>query len=1139
MSLYTSVLEGVAGFQQKYLPGTIRPEKTAAGRVGGFFKDVVGTMASGYRVSPQGGVAFEEEERSAKLYSETKEAFDTASSSLTQERNTQVTAQKKRSAEGGYDIKTGPGTFAGTLGKSGGPQHVPEEIPEAPTGPQLAKMVTKEKMAEELQRMIKNGYLPERSKAGGMLASGISGLTMGVLSEDFENPLTIAQYREKPITGAEQVGRVGSQVVGAIPTYVTMAKTIGAGVQAVGPQALRAVAAENPLFWNAVVLNGGQELVEMGVRKGTGQEYGTGNFVMGMMFGGAVDGLRFGVLKNVDAGAVRKQINDAVGTLSDKTGKIPTMDEVYTHLRDNLVPGTNTTYRTAFAENRLMHYREKTPNIGVETEGRLARLTGPEKSGEPPIPKGDVPAKTPAPSLDEDAAISAIKEDALTKNLSDQDLELASLADGQYQSYVQNLPAYKRAWEGVKYVTNRLSRIRLLESYGQEGKTISRKMLNANYDETITIAKDLREVNSLPKITDQEAQNVGEHLFTRGQKALETPGEQAWASWYKNYMVTAAREQVALGMTVKDPATGKAIGQVKPDTYYIPHKVSPENEKLFAGWLRKYGMDKQTKSIQITETVARKVMAASKGKITSVDQAMRILRFQRMRPGMRAAHLELARSDIHGIPKEFLETDVRKILQSYMPEYRKRTSWVKEFGAQGKYGEKLDSLLKEANGNGRDVASMKQIVENVTGLSQAAVEKTGAFNPGVTTLSSKIRAFEAGTKLSPLTTVTNISDVAKAFGITGRVIPTLRSVVSGFLGKTVPAAMDMNIKGLTEDLGDGLIENIAKKSLKYGGFEFSERGVRGTVHRASVADAEIIVKRLSKMFGKGKSMSDIKDPGTFNRIVNENVFGTSYRRLLKYMEPEQADAAIKRGGLTAAEKELIGTRMVFETQPIAPQDVPYYANTPLGRIPYQFKTFAIKTSSFLNRHIIKEAKAGNFRPAVSFFIAAQTFGEASADARAFLIGKKRNEKIGPRMLENMMQIGGVGLVTDVLSSIMYGNYGGGLYKWLAGPFVSEVVDTLGLLREKTLQDAAAKLGKNQIRNVPYAGSFLKEGFMDDVTGFEGFNPSKNEQYSPGFPIPFKENFTGGEPEGTGRPSIPRPKVPKPPKPPRPPRPPRP
>ncbi len=1121
MSLYDSVL--------KALPGLNRPEDTALGRVKGFLGDVGGTIGAGFKYSPQGTIQSESEEKSSKMYEDNRKELDDLSSNLKIERQGAVTAQRTKIESGGFDIKSGGGTLVNNMSDM---KFAPDVIPEAPTGQEIATQFTKQEMAESLGELIKSGYLPQRSKLGGVAQSFVSSMTMGVVGrEDKSNPLTMAQIEAKPITTAESASRVAGALAGALPTYSLMARAIGTTAMKVGPQSLRTVASENPMFWSAIVENGGQEIAEMAVRKGTGQEYGASNFVLGMMFGGTVDALRLGVLKNVDTAAARAQINKAVGDLQTANGKTPTMDEVYENIKDQMVAGTTVPYRMAFSEDRMLYYREKTPNLRPLGESRLINYKGPRNI----TPQGDTPAVPPTPrsDIEEKTLLSSIEEDAMRKEIADDDLELMALSDSSYQSYVENLPAVKKAWEGLKYVTSRLVKTRLLESYGLEGKTISRKMLSANYDETILKSQDFKEINSLPKITDQEAQKVGDHLFSRGKIPLETPAEQAWGNYFKNYMVSAAREQLALGMSVKDPATGKVIGQVKPDTYYIPHNVSKENQKLFSGWLRKYALDPQTKSIIINEKIARKVMEASKGKIKSVDEAMRILRFQKMRPGMRSGHLELARSDIHGIPKDFLETDVRKILESYIPEYRKRTSWVKQFGAQGKYGEQLDSLLREASANGKDVNSMRAIVENVTGLQQAAIEKTGSFSPGVQTMSSKIRALMAGTKLSFLTSVTNVSDVSKAFGITGRVIPTMRAMFNGFLGPRVPAAMDMNIKGLAEDLGDGYIEQGAKLALRVGGFERTEAGVRGTVHNASVADASIIVKRLNKILGSGKRLSEIKDPSTIKRVLDENIFGVSYRRLLKYMD--NPDEAIARGHLTPQEKDLIGTRMVYETQPISPQDVPYYANNPLGRIPYQFKTFSIKTAAYLNKHIVQEAKAGNVRPLVAFFAASQVFGEASADFRAFLIGKKRTEKIGARMMENMLQVGGLGLVTDVLSSIMYGNYGGGLYQWLVGPAIKESVDTLNLLRENTPQDAAEKFGKRMVRNVPVIGPFVKEGF--GPLGIEGLNPSQSDTYSPGFPVPFKDFFLGtqksGSPQPPRPPSVSRPRVPRPPSAPRP------
>ncbi len=1126
MSLYTSALSALSGVQ-KALPGLDRPEDTALGRVKGFLGNVAGTIGAGFNFSPQGDIAYEEDQRSNKLYEDAKSSLEPLSQQLKTQETQQRTQQNQDIASGKYAVKTGPGTFAGNLSAKnvGGANNLPQldEIQKAPTGRELATAFTKQQMTEELGKMIDNGYMPQRSVAGGIMASAINGLTLGTIGgEDPNNPLTAAQIKAKPISGAEQVGRFGAQMVGGLPTYALLGGAISEGMAKVGPQALRAFAAENPLFWTALVENGARETADMAIRKGTGQEYGPANFMFGMMMGGAVDALRYGPLKNVDSVQVRQQINNTMQELRSSTGRLPSMEEAYTHLKDKIVPGTNMSYSSVLRENRMLYYREKTPPP-PEQGGRLPEPVNPKPSSD-----GEVPVKTPQPenngkALADEITSSKIQEDVANKSLADKDLELMMAADSAHRSYVENLPEYKKFWEGAKKMLRHTATIRELEHYGPEAKQISKKMLNANYKEVNMKAEDFRSLQTLPDITDQEAQAVGQHLLSRGQKPLQTPAEIAWGNWTKQYMTQAAREQVAQGMTVKDPTTGEVVGQVKPDTYYIPHMVSDENKKLFAGWLRKFGLDPETKSIKINDTVAKKVMEASKGKIKSIDEAMRILRFQQMRPGMRSGHLELARSDMHGIPERFLETDVRKVLKSYIPEYRRRLSWVQEFGAQGKYGEQLDSLLREAAANGRDTGTMKNIVENVTGLSKAAVEKTGAFSPEIQSLSSGLRSLAAGTKLSFLTSLNNIADVSKAAGLTGRVVPTLRNFATGFFGKRVPAAMDMNIRGLTDDLGDNWFAKFAKGSLKVGQFDRSEGGVRNVIHKAAVNDAEIIVKQLNKKLLGGRNMETIKNPSVGKRMFDENLSGVSYRRLSKYLDnPEEA---IKRGSLTQAEKDLIGTKSVYETQPISPQDVPYYSNNPIGRIPYQFKTFSIKTASFLNKHIVSELKAGNARPLVAYMTAAEIFGEASADARAAILGKKRNEKVIPRMLENIAQVGGAGLITDVLSSIMYGNYGGGLYAYIGGPSAKNIIDNLNLLREPTLSDAGQKFMQNNANSVPVIGPLVKNYLY----------PSKNNTYNPGFPIP----FTGGGSTKSALPGIPRPprapsiphvSVPRPPRP---------
>lgn len=366
-------------------------------------------------------------------------------------------------------------------------------------------------------------------------------------------------------------------------------------------------------------------------------------------------------------------------------------------------------------------------------------------------------------------------------------------------------------------------------------------------------------------------------------------------------------------------------------------------------------------------------------------------------------HLEKARQA--KLPPDFYERDPRKILSQYISDAYDRLADAKEFGGDDKI---LQDLIEKARTSGEDFEEIQDLVNRSLGREK--------FNKAMTQVSSFARTYNNLTKLS-LAAVTNLGDITKSF-TRNELYPTLKAMVQSFTkeGKEFAARAGVTSPVLKQFIQEQSGSNFAK---------INEAFFRLT----GFTKVESKLRQISA--NAGKNYVEV----LFNKLKN-NPSNTFVRRRLEQFGLD-ANELLKRG-LKPSDLIEAGYQAIADTQPISRTDLPFYWQSPTGKMLTQYKTFAYKQMDFAKKFIWNEAKKGNVKPLLTFLVTGVAIGEGVGDLKAYVRNRERPDKIGSRVMDNLLTIGGLGLATDFISNLQYNTMGGGLLKFVVGPTLSDI-----------------------------------------------------------------------------------------------------
>lgn len=993
------------------------------------------------------------------------------------------------------DRLTGEGTnvFAMRAGNTGVSQIKPKKplpIPPAPTAKDLALERSNEEVVREMVDLIYRGQQPQRSKLKGLAQTAASALTFGTLGgEDMKDPLKQAQYVIDPLTGDEKVARALTTVGVSLVPYTVTARMVGSAARQVG--FLNNLYQNNRFVYGALVENLGQELIEGTVRKGTGQEYGKAQFFQGLVMGGLFEGGFAGMrsLEGVTHQDILKQLNKIAENVAAEKGSYPSMNEVveYAFKHDLKMPNGQT-FQHVFRDSRLAYYRGKqkgTPGMDFPFEpprpsGDGLNRQGPEvekvesmlseefpgprmvpgrelTTAESPRDANGVPF--PEKEIDDLNDANIMTKQELTSDEIAQMFEKASAWEK-----AKGLPS--RMWNSRKVTLGRLLDAGWLSRQGAEGKRITEMIDAADQERAISIGNAMNSGYPVLKALKTPEQAVRAYDMISGKIKPESAEDQAFMSWWDGVWRDIGQKASDAGLEIKDSDGGtRPFSQVFQEAQqrgtFTPRFVDYDKVQEFLEKLGKAPKDKKEQWL----THMKNLIEGNSGgrmKFANLVEVERFFQKKSTRPTSSYGHLERAR-EAEDLPEEFYTKDVRKILPEYIQGSYARLADARNLGPKQEMVNDIlqkyrdQAVMKHGPKEGEQMYSdMLEYVNRVTGLE--ALTQKGAFNPGLQKLSKVARTYQVITKMS-LSSISNIGDVVKPFVRTDwvsalkaigqefspskatRDMSTARAARSG--------AIEHNLRSLAEDLGD---TQFTEKFLRWTGFEYTERKIRQLNANAAINYAGTLAKQLKRSLDKvGGDIEKMDNP-------------FAYRRLAQLVE--DPEAVIRRGYLLDAEKDVAGYRGIADTQPIRRLDLPYYWQSPTGRVMTQFKSFAYKQMTFMKKHIIDEARQGNVKPLISFLVLGQLVGEPVADLKAFVRGRSRDENIGRRIIDNYMTIGGMGLATDFLSNIQYGSMGGGFLRFIAGPTLQDTGDWLERIASPK---RAERVTKKALYSVPVVG----------------------------------------------------------------------
>lgn len=393
--------------------------------------------------------------------------------------------------------------------------------------------------------------------------------------------------------------------------------------------------------------------------------------------------------------------------------------------------------------------------------------------------------------------------------------------------------------------------------------------------------------------------------------------------------------------------------------------------------------------------------------------------------------------------------------------------YMKAIAAEGGSTELANSVIDIAQGMTYHDQSLRQLARVVTGT-QIARKLTLAVIPNMTQSINTVvfNGVKASTQgFFQAMRKEQDSVVMEALGmIESSVVATGRALGQGSVGPVAGAG------GLAR--AANIADTFARWTLTGTGFNKVERwnrlmaGHSGLyVFRDTVSKAvagELKGNRLDiarrHMDTLGSNLDDI--------VRNARASGDDYFASAAYKQAES------RSAFNAA-----------RTTQFTPSDLrrPGWWSSPVGRIIFQFKSFALGQGRFMRDQIFAEAVRGNMKP-ISYFLSMYPIaGEVVGSVRGIAKGKFREDEGIDRVIQDYMNVGGMGLVSDTFTSARFG----GLSDSLWGPTIGgDLITFAERMSRGDIDGFVSKLAREPAfvagRNL-IGGTFLTvQGIVDHI-----------------------------------------------------------
>jgi hypothetical protein len=535
---------------------------------------------------------------------------------------------------------------------------------------------------------------------------------------------------------------------------------------------------------------------------------------------------------------------------------------------------------------------------------------------------------------------------------------------------------------------------KVLNRLGESGKALSGTMQKTYAQADIDAGKALNSVVApLKKLSKKEQAEFVDIAEGRSAFASSPKVQQLADAW------DAVRKEVA------GRAENLNLFQRGTRENYFPRIINdewinkPKNESKILKHLLETGQAKNEQEARVLLGNIRGGLESKQSFLTDVNQ-------------FKAGNLEYSRTA--DLPTEAYESDPVKSLTQYLTDSYRRINEVENFGRQG---EKLDEFYNAIEGEGKDAAKARQIMEQVLGSAK------GSFR----TLTDPLMRYESGTKLA--TAFISNSGQATNTITTKGLGNTLRALGRIITDKDEAVEKAIKSGNLTDDF---LRESLNEKYNSW-------------------------VSKLPwmKVFGKVENFNRILEANASEFALNsmvkrviKNPDSKLARRLLEKQYGVNPDKVIADGGLFGDEfLQAMNSGVRTSQFRTRPQDLPQALSHPDLKVFGQFKSFAFKQTQFVMDQVVKEAAAGNVTPLIRYIVAGAVLGEGVAGAKnavknvgRSLTGQETQDRPegAQRIIDNIASTGGAGVIADAVQKLGKGNLD--LYQWVFGPGVSDLIN---------------------------------------------------------------------------------------------------
>lgn len=432
----------------------------------------------------------------------------------------------------------------------------------------------------------------------------------------------------------------------------------------------------------------------------------------------------------------------------------------------------------------------------------------------------------------------------------------------------------------------------------------------------------------------------------------------------------------------------------------------------------------------------------------------------------RSAHLERERKIL--LPDDavmpFLVQDPMTVIQEYAKDVYKRIHMAQRFGKNDEIAEKLFEGVGEKIGP-RYQEQMQEVFYTMAGDADASktIKQFTDMDPRVRDIVSRALAFETlklsmasiansaqaivnGTvalerlTTSPLRTLnTHIRAVKHTINKEGRDF----ALRSGAAAESTMLQVMGELTAHNHSIFHGVAKGVFKplnylnqpskflKSVGYTSVESVQRMYGANLGRAmieEIRDQNINLLRLKKTRGLSKSQ--------------ERKLAKNKNTLAEFgINPEVDPAQIGVSDLARAAQRF-SNEINFAG---SPDQLPIKFQSPYVKPFFQFKSFVVKQSAFLNKYALGPIRKNHksldsYRPLAAYLGIGTTVGMGLDEFRRWVLADDKDLNKTERVLRGHAAVGGLGIMYDVAVNASYSETG--VVNWLAGPAVTDVSKAL-------------------------------------------------------------------------------------------------